>query len=72
MRVVGFFLLVLGLPFPLIHFDMMAFYFHNWSYWAQILIFGMLIFPAFIKLPKKVDVTYDKVLRFMFQQGMSI
>ena len=72
MRVVGFFLLALGMPLPLIHYDLMAFYFHNWSYWAQVVIFGMLTFPAFIKLPKKVDVTYDKVLRFLFQQGMSI
>ena len=68
MRIVGLVLLVLGLPLPLIHFDMMVFYFHNWSYWAQIQIFGMLTLSAFIT----IDESYDKVLRFLFQQGMSI
>ena len=71
-RVLGFFILILGLPFPLIHFDMMIFYFHNWTYWAQIPIFGMLIFPAFINLPSKVDPIYDKILIFFFTQGMAL
>ena len=63
---------MLGLPFPLIHLDMMMFYFHNWTYWAQIYIFAMLIYPAFVKLPSTVNSIYDKIVIFLFQQGMSI